>query len=293
MLDPAHLAALAAVHRRGTFDQAASQLHVSQSAISQRIKALEEQVGTVLIQRGQPCRATETGLRLIQHYDTIALLERQVRSEITGTAPNTATVRIAVNADSLATWFLPALAQCDGFLFDTIIDDENASRDWLSRGEVAGAVTSQARPVQGCDTLSLGNLRYVAAASPAYMQHWMPEGPTDAALMRAPTLVFSDKDKLQEDWVHQFTQGRCHRAALRQHRIGSTHGFLDACLLGMGWAMHPEILARPYLKAGTLVPLAPAHPYDSALYWQFSRLTAEAIAPLTQAIKQAARQYLT
>jgi LysR family transcriptional regulator, chromosome initiation inhibitor len=159
MLDPAQLAALAAVHRRGSFDLAAIELHVTPSAISQRIKALEEATGSLLIRRGQPCQATETGLRLIRHHDEIALLERTLAQDLPSLSPGPATLRIAVNADSLATWVIPALAETDGFLFDLVIDDQDVSQDWLRRGDVAAAITAHPGPLQGCDTAPLGALR--------------------------------------------------------------------------------------------------------------------------------------
>ncbi|MEZ5756280.1 MAG: ArgP/LysG family DNA-binding transcriptional regulator, partial [Paracoccaceae bacterium] len=193
MLDPAQLAALAAVHRRGSFDLAAAELHVTPSAISQRLKALEERIGTLLIRRGTPCAATETGLRLIRHHDEVVLLEQALATELPGISPGPVTLRIAVNADSLATWIIPALASCTDFLFDIVIDDQEVSQDWLRRGEVSAAVTAHPGPLQGCDTLPLGRLRYRATASPAYLARWMPDGPTPAALSRAPALTFSDK----------------------------------------------------------------------------------------------------
>ncbi len=74
MFDYPQLTALAAVHRRGSFDLAAASLNLTPSAISQRVKALEERVGTLLIKRGQPCLATEAGLRLIRHLDEVHFL---------------------------------------------------------------------------------------------------------------------------------------------------------------------------------------------------------------------------
>ena len=183
MLDPAQLAALATVHRRGAFDLAAAELHVTPSAISQRIKALEEQTGTLLIRRGQPCIATEAGLRLIRHHDEVALLERTLSAELPGLRSQAATLRIAVNADSLATWIIPALAATEGFLFDLVIDDQDVSQDWLRRGEVVAAITSHPGPLQGCDTLPLGSLRYRATASPAYVERWFPAGVTALSLI--------------------------------------------------------------------------------------------------------------
>jgi LysR family transcriptional regulator (chromosome initiation inhibitor) len=289
MLDPAQLAALAAVHRRGAFDLAAAELHVTPSAISQRIKALEETTGTLLIRRGQPCTATDAGLRLIRHHDEITLLERTLAQDLPGLAPGPATLRIAVNADSLATWVIPALAKTQGFLFDLVIDDQDVSQDWLRRGEVVAAITAHAGPLQGCDTAPLGLLRYRATASPAYIEQWFAQGITPAALARAPTLTFSDKDRLQSRWV---TARGLSRPALPTHRMASSQAFVDACLAGLGWGMNPEPLVRAALAQGALVELIPDTPLDVPLHWQFTRLAAPALAPVTQAIRQAARKTL-
>lgn len=291
MLDPAQLAALAAVHRRGSFDLAAAALRVTPSAVSQRIKALEETTGTLLIRRGQPCTATDAGLRLIRHHDEVALLESTLAADLPGLASAPATLRIAVNADSLATWIIPALAATTGFLFDLVIDDQDVSQDWLKRGEVIAAVTSHPGPLQGCDTLPLGALRYRATASPGYVRRWFPNGLTPDALADAPAITFSDNDRLQIDWV------ACHlrparRAAFPSHRMASSQAFVDACLHGLGWAMNPDPLAAPHLAAGTLVDLAPGTPLDVPLHWQFTRLAAPALAPVTEAIRRAARAIL-
>jgi LysR family transcriptional regulator, chromosome initiation inhibitor len=285
MLDPAQLAALAAVHRRGSFDLAATELHVTPSAISQRIKALEEATGTLLIRRGTPCQATDTGLRLIRHHDEVALLERTLAADLPGLAPGPTTLRIAVNADSLATWVIPALAATDGFLFDLVIDDQDVSQDWLRRGEVVAAITSHPGPLQGCDTLPLGALRYRATASPAFLQRWFAQGVTPEALAQAPTVTFSDKDQLQSRWVA--ARGLT-RAALPTHRIASSQAFVDACLLGLAWGMNPEPLVTRHLATGTLLDLSPDTPLDVPLFWQFTRLAAPALRPLTEAIRKAA-----
>ena len=292
MFDPAQLAALAAVHRRGSFDLAASELHVTPSAISQRIKALEDQAGTLLIRRASPCTATPAGLRMIRHHDEVTLLERTLAADLPWLSPRPATLRIAVNADSLATWVIPALAAVEGFLFDLVIDDQDVSQDWLKRGEVQAAITSHPGPLQGCDTVPLGALRYRATASPGYVARWMPEGVTATALGVAPALTFSDKDRLQEIWVDRVTGGRAKRAAFPSHRLASSQGFVDACLAGLGWGLNPEVLVAPHLASGALVDLSPGAPLDVALYWQFSRLTAPATAPLTREIKAAAERVL-
>lgn len=292
MLDPAQLAALAAVHRRGSFDLAAADLHVTPSAISQRIKALEEATGTLLIRRGQPCTATPTGLRLIRHHDEIALLETTLAADLPNLTPGPATLRIAVNADSLATWVIPALAATDGFLFDLVIDDQDVSQDWLRRGEVVAAITAHPGPLQGCDTHPLGSLRYRATASPAYVARWFPGGVTAKALTQAPALTFSDKDQLQDRWVARQIGTAGKRASFPSHRLASSQGFVEACLTGLGWGLNPEPLVQDHLASGRLMELVPDTALDVALHWQFTRLAAPALAPLTAAIRAKAAAVL-
>jgi LysR family transcriptional regulator (chromosome initiation inhibitor) len=284
MFDPAQLAALAAVHRRGSFDLAAAALHVTPSAISQRIKALEEATGTLLIRREKPCTATETGLRLVRHHDETALLNAALARDL-HQMPSTPTLRIAVNADSLATWVIPALAATPGFLYDIVIDDQDTSQALLRSGEVAAVLTSHPGPLQGCDTLPMGTLRYRATASPGFVARWFPLGVTAQALSQAPALRFNDKDRLQSQWAARHGQ----TAALPSHRLASSHGFVDACLAGLGWGMNPEPLVAAPLACGTLIDLDPANPLDMPLHWQWARLTARATAPLTRALQQAAR----
>lgn len=289
MLDPAQLAALAAVHRRGSFDLAAAELHVTQSAVSQRIKALEEQTGALLIRRGTPCRATETGLRLIRHHDEVALLERTLSADLPGLSTGPATLRIAVNADSLATWVIPALAATEGLLFDLVIDDQDVSQDWLRRGEVVAAITAHPGPLQGCDTIPLGALRYRATASPAYHARWFGQGVTARALAEAPTLTFSDQDRLQSRWAR--AQGLS-QPVLPTHRMASPQAFVDACLHGLGWGMNPEPMVAAHLAEGRLVELRPGRPLDVPLHWQYTRLAAPAIAPVTAALRRLAAAHL-
>ena len=292
MFDPHQLAALAAVHRRGSFDLAAAELHVTPSAISQRLKALEEVAGTLLIRRGQPCTATPAGLRMIRHHDEVTLLERTLATDLPWLSPRPATLRIAVNADSLATWVIPALAATEGFLFDLVIDDQEVSQEWLKRGEVAAAITAHPGPLQGCDTHPLGALRYRATASPAYVTRWFPQGVTPQALAQAPALTFSDKDRLQDRWVARQIGVAGKRASFPSHRLASSQGFVDACLTGLGWGLNPEPLVAHHLASGRLTELVPDTPLDVALHWQFTRLAAPALGPLTAAIRAKAAAVL-
>ena len=289
MFDPRQLDALSAILRTGSFEAAAAQLSVTPSAVSQRLRALEERLGAVLVIRTQPARATEAGARLLRHADEVARLAREVAGDLGLTEGGPARLRIAVNADSLATWVLPALAAVRETFFEIVVDDQDHAADLLRRGEVAAAVTSEATEVQGCDRIALGALRYVATCAPGFRDRWFGEGLTVAAFAVAPALVFDEKDALQHRWAEDVC-GR--RVRLPAHRLPSATGFVEAARLGLGWGMNPLPLVEADLYAGRLVALAPERPFDTPLVWQSSRIGRATIAPLTAAVRRAARMAL-
>ncbi|MDQ1898898.1 LysR family transcriptional regulator ArgP [Paracoccus sp. WLY502] len=284
MLDYPALAALAEVIRRNSFEAAAAALRVTPSAVSQRIRGLEDRMGCVLIDRGPPLKPTTEGLRLAAHLDRVRLLE----SVLGDIAPERPVMRLAVNADSLATWVMPALAAAPGLL-DLTIDDQDHALDWLRGGLVTAAITSDSRPVPGCDSLRLGGMRYRATASPDFMRRHFANGVDAASLVRAPSLSFNSKDALQARWIEALT-GK--RLTLPMHRIPASQAFADAARLGIGWGMNPEMFICDDLIQGRLVDLAPDLPLDVPLYWQFNRIAGPVLAPLTAAIKKAARAAL-
>lgn len=288
--DAPQLAALAAVLRHGSFDAAAADLGVTPSAVSQRIKALEERTGAALVRRGSPCTATPMGARLAKHAEDVGLLEAQLSRDLAlEPAPGPARLKLAVNADSLATWFTSAMAATPDLLFDLVIDDQDHSADWLRRGAVSAAVCALGQPVTGCDAYPLGSLRYVATASPAFMARWFAGGVTRQALAQAPCMVFNAKDMLQRRWIERTMGGRLSPPA---HYLPSSTAFVDAALAGLGWGMNPLPLVEDHLRAGRLMTLLPDRPLDVALSWQLSRVMAPALRPLTRAVRTAARDAL-
>lgn len=295
MMDYTHLAALRAIIRTGSFEAAATSLNVTPSAISQRIKTLEDHLGTVLIIRGSPATATPAGQRLFRHTEEVALLETTLGADLNGLLPNEAAtpIRVVVNADSLDTWFIHAMAQVGaqtgGFLFDISTDDEDVSTDWLRRGEVMAAVTAHAKPVQGCDSIPLGSLRYLATASPDFTAQHFAEGFSATTAKATPMLAFNRKDHLQHQWLHtQFGK----RITPPLHLLPSTHGFVTAAIAGLGWGLNPEVLVRDHIDTGRLTTIGHTPIYDVPLFWQFMRVTGQALQPLTRAVKSAARQWL-
>lgn len=288
--DPAQLAALSAVLRHGGFEAAAQDLGLTQSAVSQRIKALETRAGVQLVTRTKPCTGTEAGRRLAAHADQVALLESRLSEDLTALSPPPQTrIRLALPADSLATWFLDALSALPDHLFELSIDDQDHSADWLHRGEVLGAVTAQPDPAPGCDALPLGALPYVATASPAFLARHFPSGVTPEALARAPMLRFNPKDRLQDLWIDRVTGTRLSPPT---HGLPSSEAFVQACRLGIGWGMNPVPLVTRDLAEGRLIALADGTRIDTPLYWQTPRLMAPALAALTRAVRRAARKHL-
>lgn len=291
MLDYASLYALAAVVREGSFERAARALHVTPSAVSQRIRLLEERVGCALVVRGQPCVATETGRRLCQHVDRVGLLEQELQGALPALAPEgiaRVALPVAVNADSLATWFAPAVAAFAAqapVLMQVAVDDEDHTADWLRSGAVLAAVTATARPAVGCNSRPLGTLRYLATASPRFVKRYFPQGVGAGSLSKAPSLVFNTKDQLQARWARRL----CHRhVELPRHTLPSPHAFVTAALAGMGWGLQPEVLVRAHLKAGTLVELVPEAPLDVPLHWQQARAASALLDELTRHLMRAA-----
>jgi LysR family transcriptional regulator, chromosome initiation inhibitor len=286
-LNPAQLDALVAIAESGSFEAAARQLHVTPSAISQRIKALETAAGQVLITRGTPCRATVRGRRLVQLGRQTRLLYeeagREVRSDTAVAVP------VAVNADSLTTWFrqvLGAVADWPGTSICLYVEDQAHSQELLRTGDVLAAVTSDPTAVQGCTVEALGLLRYVPAATPAFAERWRRGRSFDWAAM--PTLVFNDKDDLQPELLRRrgFTS-----LPPVVHRVPSSADFHAAVLLGLGWAMVPLLQAAGDFAAGRLERLS-RDVTDVALYWQRWRLDSATLVDLTTAVRTAARRQL-
>jgi LysR family transcriptional regulator (chromosome initiation inhibitor) len=283
------IAALAAVVREGSFDRAARALHITPSAVSQRIKQLEEHVGGIVVVRGAPCVATEVGQTLYRHALQVELLEKDVLGSVTprraGEQEDAAPMAVAANADSLATWLMPALARFideTGVRVEIVVDDQDHTAAWLRSGRVLGAVTAQARPVVGCRVQPLGVMRYLATASPRFAKKWFDGGATAKALRRAPAVSYNRKDELQERFVRRVLGGR--GGELRAHLFPSPAAFVQATLLGLGWGMNPEPLVGAHLKSRHLIDVAPGKWLDVPLYWQQWGLASRSLERLAAAM---------
>lgn len=297
MLDYPLLEAVAAVDREGSFEGAARALHLTKSAISQRVKLLEERVGAPLVARGRPCAATAAGRRLCRHVERVHLLERDLLGELpvgeeSADPSRRAVLRIAVNTDSLGTWFPGAVARfaaLDDALLDVSLDNEEHTAEWLRTGQVLAAVVAEGRPVAGCRSVPLGRMRYVATSSPAFVARHLADGVDATSLSRAPMLRFDRKDELEHRWLR-----KVFRRSLSPptYYIPSTRAFLDVALAGVAWMLNPEPLAAKYLARGELVELLPGSALEVPLHWQHARIAPPAVDRLTRAVVEASRDPL-
>lgn len=297
MIDYPALRAVVAIVQTGSFEKAAGLLNVTPSAISQRVKQLEERLGVVLIARGNPCIATEKGEWLCRHMENVGMLEAELFEHLPalidpGRPEQRVTLHIATNADSLGTWFLKAMtnfSQRSPYLLNIATDDQDHTAEWLRRGRVIAAVTSLDRPVQGCHRIFLGKLRYHATANPEFFARHFQKGVTAQTIGNAPALIFNQKDTLQNQWIQQSLGNRVQTPT---HWLPSTQGFVEACLSGMAWGMNPALIVREHLESGRLIELLPDHPLDLPLYWQINRLAADRLADLTQEVVSIAKHHL-
>jgi len=272
---------LLAVADEGTFDAAAAALHVTPSAVSQRVKALEQSTGRVLVTRTKPVRVTESGEVLVRFARQLAALERDARAELgMSDADEPVRLPIAVNADSLATWFLPALARVPDVCFELHREDQDHTTTLLRDGTVMAAVTSSATPVQGCSVRPLGGLRYLPSAHPAFVRRWLT-GPLATALPAAPVVVYDRRDDIQDAFVRSVAGTGASRL---RHHVPASEAFVEAVAEGLGWGMVPEEQAAPRQRAGRLVTFAPDRAVDVPLYWQQWKLDSPALSAVADAV---------
>lgn len=284
-LQPAQLAALVAIADHGTFEAAARRLHVTPSAVSQRIRALESAVGQVVVRRTTPCEPTDAGRTLLRLARQTQLLYDEVRDALVQGHRDHLDLPLAVNADSLATWFRAVLGEVAGWSDVALrlhVEDQAWSADLLRGGDVLAAVTSDPVAVQGCVIEPLGTLRYVPAATPALVERWRRgRGPDWAAM---PVVVFNERDEVQHEVLHAHGVG----APPRTHRVPTSADFLEAVRLGLGWGAVPEPQLAPELEAGRLVPLTARGHVDVRLHWQRWRIDSPVLTRLTDAVRAAA-----
>ncbi|WP_442112367.1 LysR family transcriptional regulator ArgP [Pseudomonas sp. NUPR-001] len=293
MFDYKLLSALAAVIEQAGFERAAQVLGLSQSAISQRIKLLEARVGQPVLVRANPPSPTDVGRRLLNHVQQVRLLERDLQSQVPALDEEgmPERLRIALNADSLATWWAAAVGTfCaeQQVLLDMVVEDQEVGLKRMRAGEVAACLCGSERPVAGARSMLLGAMRYRALASPAFMARYFAQGFDATRLARTPALVFGPDDFLQ----HRYLASLGIDGGFMHHLCPSSEGFLRMTEAGLGWGLVPELQVREQLASGCLVEISADKPIDVPLYWHHWRNGGQLLGQLTEHLRQTSRQWL-
>lgn len=289
MLDYKLVQALAAVIENGGFERAGEALGLTQSAISQRIKSLEIRLGQPVMTRHPELRPTPAGQKLLNHFHQVQLLERDLGRNIPALAEQTSRLRIAINADSVATWWASAVAEfcsTENILLDLVIEDQDVGLRRMREGDVAACLCSSPQPVAGARAVPLGSITYRPMATSHYIKRYFPDGIHADALAAAPAIIYGPNDQLQ----HRFLAGFGYNGRFRYHLCPSSEGFVRFALAGIGYGMIPDIQARHWLDNGSLVDLAPDHGLSVPLYWHFWRHSGETLKSLTRQLERQSKR---
>ncbi|WP_426340437.1 ArgP/LysG family DNA-binding transcriptional regulator [Pseudoduganella sp. S-14] len=292
-LDYRALAVLDAVASHGSFDKAANALGISQPAVSQRIKALEDAVGRLLIVRGSPAEATGLGQRLISHYRNVKLMEAALDIDL-GHETSMPEIAMAVDAASLATWLPLALRpllsppRCQ---LDVECAEREVALHLMREGAVFGCVAARAEvpspAAAGSSSTLLGAMRYVCVAAPSFAAHWFGDGISVEALALAPAVVH-DRDLMARFLAREAGYGR----PFPHHTLPLSTALNDTVFGGLAYGLLPYLQAAQGLSQGALVDLLPGRCIDVELDWHAWELDTPFTRALTEQIIGTARRYL-
>ncbi|KPC49691.1 Chromosome initiation inhibitor [Amantichitinum ursilacus] len=292
-LDYRQTDALLAVIETGSFEEAATRLNVTASAISQRIRALETRLGQPLVVRSRPCRSTAHGQRLLQYLRRTAWLEEDMAAEMAAEAQAPLVMSLALNADSLGTWFVPTLAEVlirEHVLLDVTVEDQDHTYALMEAGMALACITTEAQPMRGCQAEWLGSMRYRMAATPAFAARYFANGLNRDSARHAPVMVYNRKDALQADFLQNHLG--LPRSAYPCHYLPSHESYYAAIRHGLGYGLLPDLQMGDALARGDLIDLAPAWPVDLQLYWHAWKVQSPRLESITRQILQAARAVL-
>jgi LysR family transcriptional regulator, chromosome initiation inhibitor len=299
-LGPDALECLAAIVGEGGFERAAQRLSITQSAVSQRLRALETQIGTLLIVRSRPLRPTAAGQLLLKHTKQLRLLRADLDRELKELAPSStgriheeARISIAVNADSIATWALSALGELalQGLPLEIIADDQDFTHEWLREGQVLGCVTTLKQALRGCKVVPLGAMDYIAVSGPEFAQAHCPRGLTAHNFREFPFIAFNRKDDGPAEFVA--TAFGLKRVTIRQLFVPSSEGQVRAVLAGWGVSVVPRMLVHELLQQGRLVNLCAPQTLPIQLYWHCWNLKSDLLDGLSNSLIRVAHAALS
>lgn len=286
MLDYQLIQAFAAVLDEGGFARAADRLCITQSAVSQRVKLLEDQIGRALIIRENPPRPTDAGARLLRHYRQVQALEDETVQGISTKSPvYRPHVPVAVNTDSLFVWFLEAVASFardSGTTLELFVDGHEQTIKYLKSGAVSGCVTSEREAPEGCTATRIGSLRYVLVASGEFVRRWFPAGFSREAAARAPLVNLDRNDRFQLQVLYKaFGDPQVTPPA---YYIPVADKYFEAIRSGLCYGLVAESKIQAGLTDGSLVDLDPALRTEIPLYWHVWKYQSETLRDLSEVV---------
>ncbi len=281
------------VVEQGGFEKAAQRLFITQSAVSQRIRSLEEQIGKIVITRANPPIPTVAGYELIKHCHQVGRLEAELENTFDEQDEETfSTLSIGTNADSLALWLLPSLQDFYSehkIVIDFSVDDQDETRTLLQNGIVAGCITSNDKPLKGCSMTHLGKMDYHLVCTPAFKERWFKKGLTIESIQEAPAVIFNSRDTLQRQYLLDHYQ--MNFSAIPTHQIPSTEKFLELISMGSAYGMVPFLQYRQKLKTHELVELSEV-PKGVDLFWHCWNIPSRQLSLFSEAVISGAKEYL-
>ncbi|WP_135457217.1 LysR family transcriptional regulator ArgP [Vibrio echinoideorum] len=293
-LDYKWIEALDAVVKQRSFERAAEQLYISQSAVSQRIKQLEKWLAQPALVRENPPRPTPAGKKLLGLYRRVRLLEHELVPELMneeGSQP--LSISVATNADSLATWLLPALSnvmKSRQVELNLVIHGESRTIDKIKSGEVAGAISLESQAIPGCSADYLGRMDYVCVASPDFHERYFSEGVNYSTLSKAPAVSYDQYDDLHKKFLHDHFN--MPRDSVINHTVGSSEAFVRLALSGVAYCLIPRLQIVEELESGALIDITPGFLLSYGIYWHHWQLESGVLKEISQAILNYAHNHL-
>lgn len=296
MFDYNALAALDSVVRERNFVRAARELFITQSAVSQRIRQLEELIGQPVLIRSPSIKPTAAGQELLAHFRQVSLLEGEVRKKWArrGSVEAPVSISMAINTETLSTWFLEAVRpvmETGGIIADLLIDDQDRTINFLYSGRAWGCVTSVADPPYGCTSSFLGYMPYHCVATKGFENRHFRKGVNGKALLRAPAAVYGENDYMHRNYLKSHFKSYA-KGKPTLHFVPSPQGLVQFAVDGLAYVLLPEVSIMNYLKDGRLTKLLPSKPYKLPLYWQVQELQTEITTKLSDRIILYARSVL-
>lgn len=284
MLDYKLLQAFASVVQEGGFEKAAAVIHITQSAISQRVKQLEEQFGQILLLRTNPPVPTPAGKSVLKLYHQVKHLEEDLRLALEPDEKNQfISIPIGVNADTLDTWFYDAVEpflKKEKVVLDLSVDDQENTHRFLRDGKVLGCISIRETAIQGCNISHIGDIFYRLLAAPSYIKKWFPEGVTFEALKKAPAICFTRRDELNVKLFNQIFKTT--PKGMPIHYAPTSVMFINLLKNGIGYGVLPDQQSKELIDSGSIVDLFPGDAVCVRLFWHCWNLKSRLLQSLSK-----------